>query len=161
MSAIREWSTAICLAALVAALAQGLVPGGSMERMEKFVIGAFIVCALIAPLSRAVPRLALALNGSGSAAGKETSSRLESTVDDQMRSAARKSIASLTASELARMNLRCKNVQVDMDTNEGGSISISKVTVTLDKKDAARCREAQEALTAKLGIRTEVVVDGG
>ena len=160
MNAVREWSTAICLAALVAALAQGLAPGGAMERMEKFVIGAFIVCALVAPISRAVPRLSLALKGGGSRAGN-SSSRLEETVDSQVRSAARKSISNLVASELARKNLKCKNVRVDMDTNAQGSISITKVTVTLDAKDAARCREAQEALTKTLGIQTEVLSNGG
>ncbi|HBG55145.1 MAG TPA: hypothetical protein DDW99_02680 [Ruminococcaceae bacterium] len=65
------------------------------------------------------------------------------------------------ASELARKNLKCKNVRVDMDTNAQGSISITKVTVTLDAKDAARCREAQEALTKTLGIQTEVLSNGG
>ena len=41
MGAVREWSAAICLAALAAALLQGLAPSGAMERMVKLVLGAF------------------------------------------------------------------------------------------------------------------------
>ena len=50
MGAVREWSAAICLVALAAALLQGLVPNGSMERMVKLVLGAFVLCAMAMPL---------------------------------------------------------------------------------------------------------------
>ena len=45
MSEIREWASVICMSALAAALLQSLAPSGTMERMAKFVIGAFIICA--------------------------------------------------------------------------------------------------------------------
>ena len=61
MSGIREWTTVICLAALVAAVLQSLVPNGSMERMAKFVIGAFVICALISPLSKMIPQIGVTL----------------------------------------------------------------------------------------------------
>ncbi len=159
MNAIREWSAGICLAALTAALAQGLVPGGPMERMEKFVVGAFLVCALIAPVTKLVPSFQQAVGNAESDAAP--SSRMEETVDGQIRSAAEKSISNLVGAELARKNIKCKNVRVEMDTNEDGRISITKVTVTLIPGDSSRVREAQEILTERLGVRTEVVSDDG
>ncbi|MGC7323198.1 stage III sporulation protein AF, partial [Mycobacteroides abscessus subsp. massiliense] len=54
---IQQWTAVICLAALVAALAQTLIPAGSMERMGKFVVGAFIICVMIAPVSKIVPQI--------------------------------------------------------------------------------------------------------
>ena len=59
MGAVREWSAAICLAALAAALLQGLAPSGAMERMVKLVLGAFVLCALAMPLKNLGMQLSL------------------------------------------------------------------------------------------------------
>ncbi len=157
MSAVREWSTVICLAALAAALLQSLVPNGSMERMAKFVIGAFFICVIILPLSKAVPQMKLRLNRSSSSVQND---RLETTVESQIRSESQKSISNLVTAELSRIHIKCKNVHVDMDTDANGSISITKVTVTLGKKYAAQCQTAADYLEKELGIKTEVVSDG-
>ena len=41
MNAVRAWSPAICMAALIAALLQYLLPEVQWKRMAKFVTGAF------------------------------------------------------------------------------------------------------------------------
>lgn len=147
----------VCLAAIVAAMVQGMVPSGSMERMAKFVIGAFILCALLLPASKIVPRLGGELSQNGREA--EPDSRLSSTVGRQYEDAARQSISNLAAAELGRAGLRCKNVQVMMDTNQNGSISITKVIVTLDSKNAADRQRAAKVLNRALGLKVEVVSD--
>ena len=159
MSGVREWSTVICLAALSAALLQSLVPSGSMERMAKFVIGAFIICALIVPASKLGPQLRLGLDRAKSPA--ESNARLTSAVDRQYRDAARQSITNLVGAELGRMGVKYKNVQVIMDTDESSSISITEVIVTVGEESAAGRAQAQSALEKTLGIKTEVVSDEG
>lgn len=159
MNGIREWSTVVCLAALAAAMLQSMIPNGSMERMAKFVIGAFVICAMIVPISRALPQIRFSLNQSS--ARIQNSGRLSSEVEKQYREAARQSITGLVNSELGRMGIKCKNVQVFMDTDENGSISISKVIVTIAKESAAGRAGISSALQKTLGIQTEVVSDEG
>lgn len=159
MSGVREWATVICLAALSAAMLQSLVPDGSMERMSKFVIGAFIICALIAPLSKAVPQIRAGLETDNRPT--EENKKLNSTVDRQFKDAARESITGLVHSELRRMGINCKNVQVMMDTDENGSISINKVVVTIKGKASSGRAGVTSALEKTLGIQTEVVFDEG
>lgn len=159
MSGIREWATVICLAALSAAMLQSLVPSGSMERMAKFVIGAFIICALILPISKAAPQINAVLKMEGRPAKENLT--LNSTVNKQFEEAARQSITGLVQSELTRMGIFCKNVQVIMDTDDNGSISINKVIVTLDGEEASGHAGVSSALEKTLGIKTEVVSDEG
>ena len=159
MNEIREWSAVICLAGLVAALMQGMMPNGSMERIAKFVFGAFVICVLTAPRAGAVPKTNLSFgNAEKTVAGNE---RLESALDSQVREEAEKSVTGLVVSELARIGIKCKNVSVDMDTNRDGSISITKIIVTLDEKYAAEREKTSDWLKKELGLQTEVVVNGG
>jgi hypothetical protein len=159
MSGVKEWATVICLAALSAAMLQSLVPNGSMERMAKFVIGAFIICALIAPISKAAPQVRAGLKTENRPV--KENQNLNSTVNRQFKDAAKQSITGLIHSECKRMGINCKNVQVIMDTDENGSISINKVIVTIDGRTASGRAGVSSALEKTLGIQTEVVSDEG
>lgn len=158
MNAVREWSTAICMAALVAALLQSLVPNGSMERMFKFVIGAFVICALIVPLTKIVPLISMNLQEDS---GSQQDSNLKGTVEKQLSSAAQESITNLVNTELNKLDIKCKNVNVIMDTNEDGSISINKVVVILAKGYGGESQKASAHLEKTLGIKMEVTADEG
>ena len=158
MNGVREWSTAICMAALVAAMLQSLVPNGSMERMVRFVIGAFVICALIAPIAKIVPEISMNLQES---TGSQENSKLKGTVEKQLSSAAQESITNLVNTELNNLDIKCKNVNVIMDTNEDGSISINKVVVILAKGYGKDIQKASAHLEKTLGIKMEVTADEG
>lgn len=158
MNAVKEWSAAICMAALAAALLQTLVPNGSMERMVKFIIGAFVICALIQPLTRIVPEISMNLQES---VQSPVNSQLEGTVKNQLTDAAQESIRNLVITELKNIDIKCENVNTIMDTNEDGSISINKVVVILAKGYGADCAKASEHLEKALGLKMEVTADEG
>lgn len=157
MSAVRAWSLAICMAALAASLMQYLLPGGSMERMAKFVTGAFFLCVLVAPIANIAPQLSALFQQQVQA---EPDERLSSTVEEQIQSAAQRSIRNLVAAELNKIQINCKNVSVIMDTDETSSIVINKVIVVLASGEEANIVRAQEHLSSVLGLQTEVTVDG-
>lgn len=156
MNAVREWSAAICLAALVATLLQSLVPNGSMERMVRFVIGAFMICALIVPITKIAPQIGTKLQTD---APGRANSQFEGTVDKQISEAAQESIKNLVFTELNNIGVKCKNVRVFMDTNEDGSISINKVVVILAKGYNSDCEKASAHLKKVLGLKMEVIAD--
>lgn len=160
MKVIQQWTLIICLASLTAALVQSILPNGSMERMGRFVMGAFLICAMIEPLSKFIPSLRVSLQSSANSASQENT-EIQSTVNSEMKEEAEKSVTRLVMAELARTGIKCKNVQVDMDTTAGSSINISKVIVRLNKSDAAKTTAAKEYLEKELGLKTEVVTDGG
>lgn len=160
MKEIQQWTAVICLAALTASLAQSLLPSGTMERMGKFIVGAFMICVMIAPIAKFAPQLRMSLN-SGSGKASVQNPAFQSTVNSQIAEASQKSVSNLVTAELARIQIKCKNVRAVMDTNRDGRISITKIIVTLDAKDAAKAQAAQNYLEKELGLKTEVVSDGG
>jgi hypothetical protein len=159
MKEIQQWTMVICLAALTASLAQSILPAGSMERMGKFVVGAFIICVMVSPLSKFAPQIRMSINSGGDWKASQNT-QLQTTVNDQLKQATQESIQNLVTAELARIQIKCKNVSVIMDTKEDGRISINKVIVTLPKKDVAKTKTAQDYLVKELGLQTEVVADG-
>lgn len=160
MKGIQQWTAIICFAALAAALARSLLPSGPMERMGRFVAGALMICAMISPISKFVPQLRLSAPSAGSASSVQNED-LSSAVGDAQEEAAEGSIARLVQAELARIGIKCKNVRADMDRSEDDSIVINKIIVTLDGKDAEGAGTAKEYLEKELGLKTEVVANGG
>ena len=157
MNAVKEWSAVICMAALIAAMLQNLVPSGSMQRMVKFVIGVFIICVLIVPLKKITPIIQLDIDED---TNSTNNSRLKGTVENQYSSAVKESITNLVITELNSLNIKCKNVNVIMDTNEDKRISINKVVVNLAKGYDSECKKAENHLEKVLGLKTEVTSDG-
>lgn len=158
MNSVRVWSASICMVALAASILQSLVPNGSMERMLKFIIGAFVICTLIQPLSRVIPEMKINLEESKK---QSVYSQLADTVEKQYSEAAEESIRNLVAAELNKLDIRCKNVTVNMDRNENGSISINRVIVILAKGYDDDCQRAKNHLEKTLGIKMEVTADDG
>lgn len=158
MNAVKEWTSVICMAALIASLLHGLVPNGSMERMIRFVIGAFIICAMLQPLGKAIPEIRVKWNTEEE---NPVNSRLETTVQEQTKSAAQESIKNLVVAELSGIHIKCKNVRVMMDTDADGRISINRVIVELEKGYEADRQRASDHLTKVLGLKMEVTADEG
>lgn len=160
MKAVQQWTLIICLASLVAALVQSILPNGGMERMGRFVMGAFLICVMIEPIARFVPSLRVNLQSSADTSTSD-GSKIQATLNSQVEEQSKKSISNLVTAELARLGIKCKNVRVDMDTTGDGRINISKVVIRLNRADTSQTEQAQKYLEKELGLKTEVVADGG
>ncbi len=159
MSDVKTWATVICLVTLISALMQYLVPDGSMGKMMKLVLGVFVICGIILPLSKIVPKISVDLQDTvSSVQGTQT---FQDTVDQQIYSAANAGIQNIVITELNTMNIKCENVAVMMDTKTTSSISISKVVVTVANQYAGQCTEITAHLEKVLGLKTEVMVHDG
>ena len=146
MSAVQDWAAALCLAALSAALLQYLSPGGTMEKIFRLVLGAFVLCGLLSPLAETVPAIAESIPA-WSQAGAE--SGFAQSVDDQILQAADASLRQVIVGEL-----------YSMDMTEDGRIVINKVAVTL-RASAEECGEAAGRLEKATGLKMEVTAYGG
>lgn len=159
MNDIKAWATAICLVTLVAAIMQYLVPNGSMGRMMKLVLGVFVICGIVLPITKIVPQISLELQDTASSA--QDTQTFKNVVDQQVYSAANSGIRTIVMNELGTKNIKCENVAIKMDTKANSSISISKVVVTVPNQYSSQCSEIAVQLEKVLGLKTEVTVHGG
>lgn len=158
MNGIKEWAAVVCIVTLVAALMQYLVPDGSMAKMMKMLLGVFVICGIILPLSNTIPKISLELQSSSNS-NQDTQS-FKNSVDQQIYTAANTGIQNIVINELNLMNMNCENVQVLMDTKADNSISISKVVVSIPSQYANQVAEIAARLEKVMGLKTEVIVSG-
>lgn len=159
MSTIQQWATVICLAALVGTMVEILTPIGSMEKMVRFVLGAFMLCAIITPLVGTAQKI----NYSIQQPDVNTSSItvFQNQLDGQLNSVASEKIKALAAEILQKESINAQKIDVFMDTSQNNSISIIKVTVYLNAKDVYKKERAKQLLEDNLGLSTEIITEQG
>lgn len=157
MSAIQGWTAGVCFAVLAVAILQQILPDGAMRRMAELAVGAFFLCAVLAPLAKAAPDLSLFFQASSQPAREA----LRDTVETQRQQAVRASLENLIAAQLVREGIFYKKIEVFMDMDEDGGIVISKVAVILPQKYAGDCGRAAASLSEALGMTVEVTADAG
>ena len=152
MSAVREWSTIICFAATVCTMFELMCPDGKTEKMVRFVLAAFLICAMISPLTGTVSKISFDLDKDSV---QTNNSVFKKKVSETTISVASDNIKSLATQELSLHNVYSKKIDVFMDTNENGSISMIKMKVYLKEKQSHQ--DVKKILEDKLGIETEIV----
>lgn len=157
MEAVQDWAAALCLTALSAALLERLSPGGSMEKIFRFVLGAFVLCGLVAPLGEFLPAAAESIPA-WSAQGEAGS--FEQSVDTQILQAAKSNLRQVIAGEIYQMGYTCDEIEIFMDIAQDGRIVINKVAVSLCASEE-ECALAQARLEKATGLKTEVTAYGG
>ena len=149
MTAIREWATILALAALAGAMLELLAPSGAMEQMVRFVLGAFMICAVLTPLA-----------GTGGAAEEELS-EFQRQADEQALAIAAGNIKYLAAEALEEEGVIPEKIEIFMDTSDKGSISFIRIIVCLSADDAEKKQDVAALLEEKLGLETEIRVGQG
>lgn len=152
MNAVREWSTIICLAAIVCTMLELMCPDGKTEKMVRFVLAAFLICAMISPLTGTISKISFDLNKDSVQANN---SAFKKKVSETTISVASDNIKSLATQELEQHDISSKKIDVFMDTNENGSISMIKMKVYLKERQSHQ--DVKKILEDKLGIETEIV----
>lgn len=159
MESVQAWAAGVCFTVTAAALLQYLSPNGAMERVMKLVLGAFVLCGVLLPILTLLPQLANGFDVSVDNT-QVTSIDLTDTVDSQIYTAAQAGVQNVVTTALVQAGITCKNVALVMDKNDDGSISISKVLVTVSGVSASQAVIEQQ-LSSILGLQTEVIIDAG
>lgn len=154
MNEIRTWTASICCCVLAVSLIRHMVPPGSMEKMIRYVTGIFLVCAVVYSFHSVLPNVSWIISFDFS---KETDSSFSDLVKEQEISAAEESIRRLTATELAAMGMEYKNIQVDMDKQRDGSISINRIRIWLQRGYEGYSNRVTSELKEKFEVYVEVV----
>lgn len=159
MTAIREWATILALAALAGAMLELLAPSGAMEKMVRFVLGAFMICAVLTPLAGTVAKISFDFPTGGAA--EEELSEFQRQADEQALAIAAGNIKYLAAEALEEEGVIPEKIEIFMDTSDKGSISFIRIIVCLSADDAEKKQDVAALLEEKLGLETEIRVGQG
>ena len=159
MDEVRQWLTGITCAALLAALADGLMPKGAIKQVGKLVCGLVLLCALLRP--------ALAVGmwdrmwGTGGAVGEmeQQRDRLEEESGRLLKTLIEQESAAYIVDKAAELGLNCR-VQVTCVAGEGGTWLPHRAYIT-GQLEEDRQTKLMAAIQSELGIVPECQVYAG
>ncbi len=158
MGEVQQWAWSLCLLILISTILQYVMPGGTMQRSMKLVLGGFVVLGMIQPAAS----LAQSADWSVSIAVDDTTAEhyLEQA-NDRILSQARANVSAVIAEKLTQLGVQAENITVEMDTDADNCIVIDKAVIGLHASDADKAEQLRQAVWSSLGIQTEVVINGG
>lgn len=157
MDGVAQWASVICIAAVVCTLFELLSPNGKLEKIMRFVLGLFVICAIIIPLGQAVLNINLDLSGIEQFEADDSS--FSEKVNEQTENIGKESVIQLTKQVLNKIGVTPKKVEISMDTKEDNSISIVLVTVYVDREYKEDKIKIKNTLEEELGLDVSVVTE--
>lgn len=159
MEFVRQWLTSVVCAALITALAQGLMPKGAVRQVGKLVCALVLLCALLRPvLTLHLPNVP---DTFGLAAGQteQKQVQLEQRSGAMLKTLIERQSAAYIVDKAARMGLNCQ-VKVVCRAGEGGTWLPQSVYIT-GEMDAGQQTELATAIHTEFGIAQEYQVYTG
>lgn len=154
MDGIREWSAALCFAALGCTAVQLLAPKDGVGRVFRLAVNTFFLLCMLMPLTRVRSFGSLSVERLPASV---VSDLLEDTVTRQLETQVRAAVETLAEEALAERGVRAEKIEVGTDISADGSIYIQHVTVAVDKQSVPQAKLAGEVLTARLEVPVEVI----
>lgn len=156
---IRQWLTGVTCAALIAALADGIMPKGAVKQVGKLVCALILLCAVLRPVLR--------LNvqdftvGIGTVVGdfRQQRTRLEQTSGAMLKTLIERESAAYIVDKAARLGMTCQ-AQVTCTAGDGGTWipRSARITGQLEKEQR---NELTTAIHTELGIAPECMTYAG
>lgn len=156
MNTVKEWTTFICLSAIAGGMIEIIAPSDKMEKIIKFVLGAFMMCIIAIPFSKLCGDISY--DFSNYRWEKTKAYEYESKLDGQLETLVSQKISSLVDSTLKNADINYKKVDVIMDKSEDNSISIIKINLFFDKSDIIHSDKAKNLIEEKLGLETNCLI---
>lgn len=159
MDVVRQWLTGITCAALLAALADGLMPKGAVKQVGKLVCALVLLCALLRPVL--VIGIPDRLETSAGVAGKMEQQRiqLEQHSSQLLKTLIERESAAYIVDKAAGLGLDCR-AQVTCVAGEGGSWLPHRACITGHLEEEERAT-LSAVIQSELGIVPECQVYAG
>ncbi|MEE0930336.1 MAG: stage III sporulation protein AF [Acutalibacteraceae bacterium] len=155
MQEITLWANAVCAVAIVCAIFEMLAPNGNVSKMLNFVLGLFLVVAVLVPFTNLIKLGTIEDNNIDI---KQEEITFSEQVGDLTIACGKSVIENLVADCLKEKEIKYKKIQVNMDSSTGNSIDIIKVKIYLSTTYRNQITEIQNIVKEKTGITPDVYV---
>ncbi len=155
MSVISSWAASLCTVAIICAVLDMLVPQGNTTKMLNFVLGTFLVVAII------IPFVDIVKSGSFKADDikfDDNNYTLTQQNEDLTLEVGKATVENIISKVLAENNIAYKKIVVSMDSSTNNSIDIIRAEIHINSTDRNRLVEIQEIVKEKTGITPDVIV---
>ncbi len=155
MEGIRMIGMSLCVTAAVTALFSMLVPDNRMEKVLRFAVSLFFLTSLVSPFLSGGLDFHMDLSVPDSA---QSDPGLAQSVESQFTGLAEKKVASAVEKALAQEGIPVKKVQVSININEDGGISITKMCITVNGEEHPDTGKIAETVKREVGFTPEIEI---
>ena len=160
MDAVASWAIAICICAAAGLLLELMAPNGAMDKILRFVLGAFMLCAVLFPAGNMVQGINRQLQSIDF--DSSTSTRFSEKVEEQSQQVAKTSVISLVEACIEKTGAEAEKIELTMDSGEDGRISIILVTVSVKPEYKEQQLKIKASIEEELGLDAKIkIVEGG
>lgn len=159
MELVRQWLLGVTCAALMAALADGLMPKGAVKQVGKLVCALVLLCAVLRPL------LSVNITDSGQLLSRlqgeveDSRAQLEQDSAQMLKTLIERECGAYIVDKAARFGAVC-HAQVECASSEAGTWLPRRAYIT-GQLNAQQRQQLTAAVHSELGIAPECLVYAG
>lgn len=154
MDSMMSWAVSVSVCAVVVCMVEMLISDTALEKTVRFVLGAFMLCAVILPLGGVVSELTAEID-SDALVCRNT---LPETISLRREELLKGEIEELIRRTLSDSGIEPKEIDVQMDIDGGGCISMITAEIRLDRRDAQQSVRVSQILRSELAIECKTVI---
>lgn len=155
MNAITSWAASVCIVAVICAIYDMLVPEGNTSKMLNFVLGMFLIVAILIPFVNIVK--SEPLNFKNIEFNSEEFTLLEEN-NNLTLAVGKSTVEKIISDSLKEKDIIYKKIVVDMDSSNGNSIDIIRAKIYVESDYRNQIIDIQRIVQEKTGITPDVVV---
>lgn len=157
MEAIREIAVAMCATMAVTGILSILIPGKSMERTMRLVVGVFFLASIVIPF--ATQEFALSFEDL-LPEGALVTAEVEATAQSHMEELTESRLEQEVSLLLSEQGITPEKVDVSIHISEDKRISITNLYIVLQSKDQDQEQEVSSKLHNVFGVDPQLVIAG-
>ncbi len=155
MEGLRQWSLAVCAAAVVCTVLQQLFPDNALGRQGRPLLVIAFLCVLLSPLNGGVTSVKLP---DFTEQKPIDSADLTARMRQQLTAQVNDTLLAMVNQSLDSYGWSAKKVVADMDIGEDGSIGMGQITVYVEEDVARRAVAVRQLVEKRLGAAVTVAV---
>ena len=154
METVTAWASTVSICALIACIAELIVSDTAVEKSVRFVLGAFMICAVIIPSGGAIPELINDITGSDFKYNGDIPQIFAMQRNDMLK----EEIEGLIRKTLSENKIEAADIHVDLDIDDNDCVSITRAEIELNRKDAQIAASVSRLVEDKLGINCRTII---
>lgn len=153
MDSAASWAITVSVCGMIACMMEMLVSETRLEKTVRFVLGAFMLCSVIIPVTHMISDFHIEYENS------DYEYQAEDYHQQQVK-LLKNEIKNLIKDKLQEKNIVWEDIVIEMNIDENNSIKMITARLVFDKTHAEKAAEAAEIIESGLGIETVTSIWG-
>lgn len=149
MNDIKQWAVYLCVALIISLIFSILTPNSKLDGGIKFIIGLFIMTSLTVPILPKISSISVSSN-------VDISSDYKNKLNDTYKTIIQKNLSEKIKSQLKSNDIKINNIDLNINILSDKSISISNLTIYIDKKYQAKEGEIINIINNLVNTKPEI-----